>query len=129
MSLLHGLALGGRVARNRVLFGPHETNLAVDRGVSDAAIAYYRRRAAGGAGTIVLEAASVHPSDWPYERCPSLEAVAPGWRAAGEALHAEGALALAGLDHSGGQGSSAYSQSALWARLASPTSPRAKCRR
>ena len=115
MSLLHGLALGGRVARNRVLFGPHETNLAVDRGVSDAAIAYYRRRAAGGAGTIVLEAASVHPSDWPYERCPSLEAVAPGWRAAGEALHAEGALALAGLDHSGGQGSSAYSQSALWA--------------
>jgi mycofactocin system FadH/OYE family oxidoreductase 1 len=115
MSLLQGMALGGRIARNRVLFGPHETNLAVARGISDAAIAYYRRRAVGGAGTIVLEAASVHPSDWPYERCPSLEAVVPGWRAAGEALHAEGALALAGLDHSGGQGSSAYSQSALWA--------------
>jgi 2,4-dienoyl-CoA reductase (NADPH2) len=115
MTLLRALAFGRRVARNRVLFGPHESNLAVDRGFSDAAIAYYRRRAAGGAGVIVLEAASVHPSDWPYERCPSLDAAAPGWRAAGEALHAEGALALAGLDHSGGQGSSAYSQSALWA--------------
>lgn len=113
--LLDPLPICGRVSRNRVLFGPHETNLAVDRMLSEAAIAYYRRRAAGGVGIIVLEPASVHESDWPYERCPSLEVVSPGWRVAAEAIHAEGALALAGLDHSGGQGSSAYSQLALWA--------------
>jgi len=112
--LLDPLMLGGRVARNRLMFGPHETNLAVRRGFSAAAIAYYRRRAAGGVGTIVLESASVHESDWPYERCPDLDAILPGWRLAAETLHTDQALVLAGLGHSGGQGSSAYNQSALW---------------
>ena len=32
--------------------------------------AYYERRARGGCGTIVVEGASVHESDWPYERAP-----------------------------------------------------------
>ena len=113
--LLDPLSLGGRVARNRIMFGPHETNLAVGRGFSEDAIAYYQRRAVGGAGMIVLESASVHESDWPYERCPGLDAILPGWRVAARTLHAEAAIVVAALGHSGGQGSSAYSQSALWA--------------
>lgn len=115
MRLGEPLALGARVARNRVLFGPHETNLARGRSVSDRHVAYYRARAAGGAGTIVIEEASVHPSDWPYERCPLASESADGWQAVGEACHAEGALVVAALGHAGGQGSSAYSQSPLWA--------------
>src|SRR5947209_2955860 len=69
-ALLEPLALGSRTARNRVVFGPHETNLARRRAISDRHVAYYRRRAEGGAGVIVVEEASVHESDWPYERCP-----------------------------------------------------------
>ena len=114
--LLRPLALGRRTAANRVLFGPHVTNLGDDdRRFTDRHLAYYRRRAAGGCGTVVLEEASVHPSDWPYERCPLAERCADGWARIGDALHAEGTLALAALGHSGGQGSSAYSQRELWA--------------
>ena len=114
-ALLDPLPLGPKVARNRVVFGPHETNLARRRAVSDRHVAYYRRRAVGGAGVIVVEEASVHASDWPYERCPDAAAAGPGWGAVAGACHAEGALVLAALGHSGGQGSSAYSQAPLWA--------------
>ncbi|HEY7938922.1 MAG TPA: 2,4-dienoyl-CoA reductase, partial [Acidimicrobiales bacterium] len=117
MKLLEPLPLGGRTAPNRLLFGPHETNLGERRAVSDRHVAYYRRRAAGGAGVVVVEEASVHPSDWPYERCPLAADCGPGWRAVADAVHGagEGTLVLAGLGHAGGQGSSAYSQAPLWA--------------
>ena len=107
--------LGARTARNRIVFGPHETNLARRRSVSDRHVAYYRRRAAGGAGIVVVESASVHPSDWPYERCPLAAESVEGWAAVAEACTAEGALVLAALGHSGGQGSSAFSQAPMWA--------------
>jgi 2,4-dienoyl-CoA reductase (NADPH2) len=115
VQLLEPLDLGPRRARNRVVFGPHETNLGDGRTLSERHVAYYRRRAAGGVGTVVVEEASVHPSDWPYERCPLASACGPGWRAVADAVHAEGALVLAALGHTGGQGSSAYSQAPLWA--------------
>src|ERR1700704_313410 len=111
--LLQPLTLGPRTPRNRIVFGPHETNLARGRAVSDRHVAYYRRRAAGGVGTIVVEEASVHDSDWPYERCPLAGESVGGWAAVADAVHAEGALVLAALGHSGGQGSSAYSQAPL----------------
>ncbi|MQA84844.1 MAG: mycofactocin system FadH/OYE family oxidoreductase 1 [Streptosporangiales bacterium] len=118
-TLLTAWQLRGRTARNRVMFGPHETNLGRRRTVSDRHVAYYRRRAAGGAGVIVVETASVHDSDWPYERAPlagpGASGSAGGWAAVAAACHEEGALALASLGHAGGQGSSAYSQAALWA--------------
>jgi 2,4-dienoyl-CoA reductase (NADPH2) len=112
--LLSPLAVGPAQAPNRVLFGPHETNLGRGRALSERHLAYYRRRAQGGCGTIVVETASVHPSDWPYERAPAVEECAAGWAAIATALHEEGALALASLGHAGGQGSSAYHQRALW---------------
>ena len=114
-ALLDPLPLGPKVARNRVVFGPHETNLARRRAVSERHVAYYRRRALGGAGVVVVEEASVHPGDWPYERCPLAADSGPGWAAVAAACHAEGALVVAALGHSGGQGSSAYSQAPLWA--------------
>ena len=96
-ALLDPLPLGPTVARNRVVFGPHETNLARRRAISERHVAYYRRRAVGGAGVIVVEEASVHPSDWPYERCPLAADASPGWAAVAEACRAEGALVVAAL--------------------------------
>jgi mycofactocin system FadH/OYE family oxidoreductase 1 len=113
--VLDPLPLRDRVARNRVLFGPHETNLGRDRSISERHLAYYGRRAAGGAGILVCEEASVHDSDWPYERCPLARECGPGWTALAEVAHRHGALALAAIGHTGGQGSSAYNQQALWA--------------
>ncbi|WAL67473.1 mycofactocin system FadH/OYE family oxidoreductase 1 [Amycolatopsis cynarae] len=107
--------LAGRTAPSRVLFGPHETNLARGRVFSERHVAYYRTRAAGGAGIVVTETASVHDSDWPYERAPLAALAGPGWSSIVDACRPHGALVLAGLGHAGSQGSSAYSQSALWA--------------
>jgi mycofactocin system FadH/OYE family oxidoreductase 1 len=116
MNLLEPLTLGrGARAPSRVMFGPHETNLARRRAFGDRHVAYYRRRAAGGAGLVVTETASVHPSDWPYERAPLAAESAPGWASIARACHAEGALALASIGHAGGQGSSAYHQQPLLA--------------
>lgn len=114
-SLTDPVDLGPRRAPCRVMFGPHETNLSRDRGLSARHIAYYARRAAGGCGVIVAETASVHPSDWPYERAPLAADCGPGWVQVVTACRPHGALVLAGLGHAGMQGSSAFSQSALWA--------------
>ena len=81
MRLLEPVSIGAKTARNRIMFGPHETNLARRRAISDRHAAYYRRRAAGGCGAIVVEPASVHPSDWPYERCPLAADSCEGWAA------------------------------------------------
>jgi len=116
MQLLQPIALGAATARNRVMFGPHVTNLADEhRSFTARHTAYYQRRAQGGCGVIVTEGASVHDSDWPYERAPLAASCATGWAAIATACHAHGALVVAGLDHAGGQGSSAYNQRELWA--------------
>ncbi|WP_116111355.1 mycofactocin system FadH/OYE family oxidoreductase 1 [Amycolatopsis ruanii] len=125
MSRLAGpVRVGGGTAPSRVLFGPHETNLARGRALADRHVAYYRRRAEGGAGVIVTETASVHPSDWPYERAPLAASCGPGWTSIVDACRPHGTLVIASLGHAGGQGSSAYHQSALWApsRVPDPVS-------
>ena len=95
------------------MFGPHETNLGIGRAFSERHVAYYRARAAGGAGVIVVEEASVDESDWPYERAPLASLAGAGWSAISLACHAEGALVIAALGHAGAQGSSAYHQRVL----------------
>ncbi|HUY47862.1 MAG TPA: mycofactocin system FadH/OYE family oxidoreductase 1 [Streptosporangiaceae bacterium] len=114
-TLTEPIDLGPRRAPSRVMFGPHETNLGRQRTISARHVAYYARRAAGGSGVIVTETASVHPSDWPYERAPLAAECGPGWAQTVAACRPHGVLLLAGLGHAGMQGSSAFSQSALWA--------------
>ncbi len=115
VKLLDPLVIGAHVAPSRVVLGPHETNLGDRRAISERHVAYYRRRAAGGAGIVVIEEASVHGSDWPYERAPLASECGPGWAAVATACHDEGALVLAALGHAGGQGTSHWSQRELWA--------------
>ncbi|WP_417716670.1 FAD-dependent oxidoreductase [Rhodococcus gannanensis] len=107
--------LAGRIAQSRVVFGAHETNLGVRRSLSSRHTLYYEARARGGCGVVVTETASVCADDWPYERAPLAADCGPGWRAVVEACRPHGTLVLAGLGHHGSQGSSAYSQSVLWA--------------
>lgn len=116
MNLLDPIHLGPRTAPNRVMFGPHVTNLGDDsRALPERWLRYIARRAEGGCGIVVGEGASVHDSDWPYERAPLAERCAPGWLRAAQACREHGSLFIASLDHAGGQGSSAFSQRELWA--------------
>ena len=116
MQLLTPITFRTRTAPNRIMFGPHVTNLGTDaRSIPGRHVAYYERRASGGCGTIVVEGASVHASDWPYERSLLAERCADGWAAVVAACRPHGSLVIASLDHSGGQGSSAYNQAPLWA--------------
>ena len=115
-SLTDPVDLGPRRAPCRVMFGPHETNLSRGRGISARHVAYYARRAAGGCGVIVTETASVHPSDWPYERAPLAADCGPGWARGRRGLPtARRPACWPASGHAGMQGSSAFSQSALWA--------------
>src|SRR3984957_2023221 len=104
--LVEPVTVGPRTAPSRVVFGPHETNLGRGRSFSDHHVAYYEARAHGGAGVVVTETASVHRSDWPYERAPLAESCGPGWSAVGEACDLPGTVWLAGQTNRGGQGES-----------------------
>ena len=116
MNLLEPIQLGPRAAQNRVMFGPHVTNLADDsRALPERWVRYVARRAEGGCAIVVGEGASVHESDWPYERSPLAQLCGAGWQLAATACRDHGSLFVASLDHAGGQGSSAYSQRELWA--------------
>jgi mycofactocin system FadH/OYE family oxidoreductase 1 len=119
-SLSESVRLGQATARNRLVFGPHETNLGRRRGLSDRHVAYYRARAAGGAGVVVVEEASVEASDWPYERAPLATECGEGWSAIARACRDEGSLVVAAIGHAGAQGSSAYHQRALLAPSSVP---------
>lgn len=70
-SLVAKLSLGkAHEAPSRVVFAAHRTNFATHRRFETRHAAYYAARAAGGAGIIVLETVTIHPSDWPYEYAP-----------------------------------------------------------
>lgn len=114
-SLVDPVRVGRADAPSRVLFGPHVTNLCEGRSLSGSHVAYYERRARGGCGVVVTETASVHPSDWPYERAPLAAACPEGWEQIAAACATHGAVVLAGLGHAGMQGSTTWSQDVLWA--------------
>src|SRR4029079_15671693 len=93
MRLLEPLRLGSLEAPNRGMFGPHVTNLGDDdRLFTSRHTAYYARRSSGGCGIIVTEGASVHDSDWPYERAPLASRCGPGWSELADACPAHGTL-------------------------------------
>ena len=75
------------------------------------------RRAAGGRGVIVVEEASVHDSDWPYERAPLAADAAEGWSRSPSPARTRVRWCIAALGHAGGQGSSAYRPALLLGRL------------
>jgi 2,4-dienoyl-CoA reductase-like NADH-dependent reductase (Old Yellow Enzyme family) len=91
-ALWEPIELGPLTLRNRVMVGPATMLYAEDNVLSDRHIAYYRERAAGGAGVIVSEEHAAHPTALGAFRhaCTAWEdrAVAPFTRLA-EALHAQ----------------------------------------
>jgi mycofactocin system FadH/OYE family oxidoreductase 2 len=115
--LFSPLRVGPLTLRNRIVFSAHLTNYADEGLPTGQHTAYYAARAAGGAGLIITEEHSTHPTDWPYEKLIHgfRPAVIPGYRRITEAVHAHGTPILAQLNHNGGQGSGMYSRLPVWA--------------
>ena len=111
------LRLGPVTVANRVVFSAHLTNYATDGLPTEQHAAYYEARAVGGAGLIITEEHSTHPTDWPYEKLihgfhPE---VVDGYRRITEAVHAHDVPIFAQINHNGGQASSMYSRLPVWA--------------
>ena len=115
--LFSPLALGPVTVANRIVFAAHLTNYAEDGLPSEQHAAYYAARAAGGAGLIITEEHSVHPTDWPYEKLIHgfNPAVVAGYRRITDAVHRHGTPIFAQINHNGGQASGMYSRLPVWA--------------
>ncbi|MSX55711.1 MAG: mycofactocin system FadH/OYE family oxidoreductase 2, partial [Actinobacteria bacterium] len=108
---------GPVTARNRIVFSAHLTNYARDGKPTAQHAAYYGARAAGGAGLIITEEHSTHPTDWPYEKLIHgfHRDVIPGYKEITEAVHRHRVPVFAQINHNGGQASSMYSRLPVWA--------------
>jgi 2,4-dienoyl-CoA reductase (NADPH2) len=111
------LSLGPVTTRNRLVFSAHLTNYARDGRPTAQHAAYYAARAAGGAGLIITEEHSTHPTDWPYEKLIHGfdRDVIPGYRSITDAVHRHRVPIFAQINHNGGQAASMYSRRAVWA--------------
>jgi len=111
------LRLGPVETRNRIVFSAHLTNYARSGRPTEQHAAYYAARAAGGAGLIITEEHSTHPTDWPYEKLIHgfHRDVIPGYRAITDAVHRHRTPIFAQINHNGGQASSMYSRLPVWA--------------
>lgn len=89
---------------NRLAMAPVKTALGGTDGVATSRhTAYYRRRAAGGVGLVILEPMFVDPRgrEHPLQLGAHDDAVVPALRALVEALHAAGSRVFAHLNHAG----------------------------
>ena len=101
--LFSPITIRGVTLRNRIMSTGHETGIVGPTGINDALVAYHRARAAGGAGLIVIEVASVHPSATFVRNSIQLyrDDAIPGYRRLARAAHEHGATLFAQLFHPG----------------------------
>ena len=111
------LQVGPVATRNRIVFSAHLTNYARDGKPTEQHAAYYAARAEGGAGLIITEEHSTHPTDWPYEKLIHgfHRDVIPGYRRITDAVHRHRVPIFAQINHNGGQASSMFSRLPVWA--------------
>jgi len=110
--LFSPLQIGKITVPNRISFSAHLTNLAERNLPSERYMYYLAERAKGGAGLIITEEQSVHPTDHAYEKL--IDAYKPevvnGYRRICRAVHEYETKIFAQLNHNGGQGDGSYSR-------------------
>lgn len=115
--LFSPLKLGTVEVKNRISFQPHLTNLAVNNLPSERQMYYWGERAKGGAGLIITEEMSVHPTDMAYEKLIDVyhPEVIPGFKKITDYVHQFDAKIFAQLNHNGQQGDGSNSRLPVWA--------------
>ena len=115
--LFSPLPIGRVTVPNRISFSAHLTNLADDGLPTDRLTNYLAARARGGAGLIITEEQSVHPTDRAYEHL--IEAfrpeVIPGYKRLTREVHTQDTRIFAQLNHNGQQCSGSLSRLPVWA--------------
>ena len=104
--LFSPIDLRGHVLRNRIVFGAHTTNMAVEGLPTERHAAYYAERAMGGAAMVVVEPMPVHAAavltrgNFRHGD----DAVIPHFRKVTDAIKDHGAVAIQQLYHIGSHG-------------------------
>ncbi|UCF90549.1 MAG: hypothetical protein JSW39_19955, partial [Desulfobacterales bacterium] len=115
-NLFTKLKVGSVELSNRVCFLAHRTNFARRGRLDERHIAYYRRRAQGGCGLVIVGELSIHAADRPSEAM--IEAFKPevvdDYRPLTTAVHEFETRVFAQLNHHGFQSSGAISREAVW---------------
>jgi len=123
-NLMQPLQIGSLRIRNRIVSTGHDTGLPDHGLVGDRLIAYQRARARGGAGLIVIQVASVHPTA--FYTAHILQAhhdeCIPGYRRLADAIHGEGGTTFGQLFHPGREilGSDDGTKKVAWSSSATP---------
>lgn len=104
--LFSPIDLRGHTLRNRIVFGAHTTNMAVEGLPTERHAAYYAERAIGGAAMVVVEPMPVHAAAvltrGNFRHCD--DAVIPHFRKVTGAIKQNGAVAIQQLYHIGSHG-------------------------
>jgi mycofactocin system FadH/OYE family oxidoreductase 2 len=110
--LFSPLQIGKITVPNRISFSAHLTNLAEKNLPSERQMYYLAERAKGGAGLIITEEQSVHPTDHAYEKLIDAykPEVVPGYRRICRTVHEYETKIFAQFNHNGGQGDGSYSR-------------------
>ncbi len=116
-NLFSPLKIGTVEVKNRISFQPHLTNFAVNCLPSERQMYYWGERAKGGAGLIITEEMSVHPTDMAYEKLIDVyhPEVIPGFKKITDYCHQFDARIFAQLNHNGQQCDGAISRLPVWA--------------
>ena len=104
MKVFETVRVGPVELPNRLALAPVKTAFGETDGLAtDRHVAYYRRRAQGGVGLIILEPLFVDPMgrEHPRQLGAGTDEGIPGLRQIVEAVHAEGSLIFAHLNHAG----------------------------
>ncbi len=123
-SLLSPIRIKSMEIPNRVVMPPMGTRLGNDDGtVSDANLAYMKRRARGGAGLIITEITEVHPLGITSPKCLCVwdDRFIPGLLKLAEVVHSEGGKIALQLHHCGRESVYQYSKGAAVAPSAIPS--------
>jgi mycofactocin system FadH/OYE family oxidoreductase 2 len=116
-NLFSPLKIGTVEVKNRLSFQPHLTNLAVGNLPSERQMYYWGERAKGGAGLIITEELTVHPTDMSYEKLIDVyhAEVIPGFKKITDYVHQYDSKIFAQLNHNGQQGDGSLSRLPVWA--------------
>jgi 2,4-dienoyl-CoA reductase-like NADH-dependent reductase (Old Yellow Enzyme family)/thioredoxin reductase len=98
------LQVGPIELRNRIALAPVKTALGdADGRATERHVAYYRRRARGGAGLLIIEPFFVDPMgrEHPRQLGADMDEKVTGLKKIVEAVHEEGSLVFAHLNHAG----------------------------
>ncbi len=98
--LFSPLQVGKKTLRNRIVFLPHETHMVKNRLPSETELYYFRERAKGGAGMIIMTPCCVHPAGGLGQLNYS-DNIIPEYQKIADAVHEYGTVLLTQFGHLG----------------------------